>query len=132
MSRRSSDEGRWKEFLNIACAKYIHEVMFGGQVPARLAEVRPEARVVPAPLQPAQVANNLEVPMFRKLLPRNVHNVERVVRVLAGLGMISLVFVGPQTPWGALGIIPIVTGLVGSCPLSRLCGAGTCAVKDEA
>jgi hypothetical protein len=81
---------------------------------------------------PAGVPNNLEVPMFRKLLPLNVSNPVRVVRVLVGLGLISLVFVGPQTPWGLLGIVPIVTGLIGSCPLSLLCGGGTCAVKDEA
>ena len=37
-------------------------------------------------------------------MERNVGDIERVVRVVAGLGILSLVFVGPQTLWGLLGI----------------------------
>ncbi len=70
--------------------------------------------------------------MFKKLLPRNVNNVERVVRVLIGIGIIPLAFFGPETPWAFLGIIPIVTGLVGSCPLYTACRFGTCATNNEA
>ena len=70
--------------------------------------------------------------MFEKLLPRNVHNVERVVRVLAGIGILLLAFVGPETPWAYLGIVPIVTGMAGTCPLYTVCGFGTCPVKTGA
>jgi hypothetical protein len=73
-----------------------------------------------------------EVRMFKKLLPRNVHNVERVVRVLVGIGAVSLAFVGPQTPWGYLGLVAIATGLIGTCPLYTACGFGTCALDQEA
>jgi len=62
------------------------------------------------------------------LLPRNEHTVDRVLRVALGLGLLSLAFVGPQTPWGWLGAIPLVTGLVGSCPLYTLLGLSTCPI----
>lgn len=63
------------------------------------------------------------------LLPRNEHNVERILRVLIGVGVLSLAFIGPATPWGWLGLIPIATGLVGSCPLYTLFGFSTCPLK---
>lgn len=59
-------------------------------------------------------------------LARNEHPIERVVRVALGLGLISIAFVGPQTPWGWLGVIPLATGLIGSCPLYSLVGINTC------
>ncbi len=60
------------------------------------------------------------------LFPRNEHAVDRVIRVVAGLALLSLVWIGPQTPWGWVGLVPLVTGLVGSCPLYRLFGISTC------
>jgi hypothetical protein len=65
----------------------------------------------------------------KSLLPTNEHPVERAVRVLIGIGLLSLVFVGPKTMWGLIGIVPILTGLIGSCPLYTLIGISTCPVK---
>ena len=62
----------------------------------------------------------------------NVGNIDRIVRVVAGLGLISLVFVGPQTPWGWLGIIPIATALIGWCPAYTLLGINTCQAHTDA
>jgi hypothetical protein len=59
------------------------------------------------------------------LLPKNEHPVERGVRVLLGLVILALAFVGPKTPWALLGIVPLVTGLFGSCPLYTLLGFST-------
>ena len=56
----------------------------------------------------------------------NEHKVERVLRTVLGLGLLSLVFVGPQTLWGLVGIVPLVTGLAGTCPLYSLVGISTC------
>jgi hypothetical protein len=67
--------------------------------------------------------------MASKLFPQNEHTVERVIRVLAGIGILSLTVIGPQTPWGYLGIIPIVTGLAGTCPLYTIFGFSTCKGK---
>lgn len=57
--------------------------------------------------------------------------VERVLRIVVGLGLIALVFSGPQTPWGWVGIIPLATGIVGWCGLYTLMGnkKGCCASK---
>jgi len=63
------------------------------------------------------------------LLVVNEHPVERTLRVLVGVGLLSLVFVGPKTPWGYLGLLPIVTGLSGICPLYSILGFSTCRVS---
>ena len=67
--------------------------------------------------------------MFSKLFPSNEHVVERVLRVGLGAGLLSLVVAGPQTMWGFIGLVPLLTGLVGSCPLYTLFGISTCRKK---
>jgi hypothetical protein len=57
---------------------------------------------------------------------RNEGNVDRILRVLVGLAIISLVFVGPKTPWAWLGAIPVITGMAGWCPLYAVLGINTC------
>ena len=59
------------------------------------------------------------------IFPRNEHVIDRVIRVIVGIGLLSLVWIGPQSPWGWVGLVPLVTGLVGSCPLYRLFGIST-------
>ncbi len=59
----------------------------------------------------------------------NVHPIERMVRVLLGLGLISLVFVGPMTPWGWIGVVPLATGALGWCPPYAMLGISTCKTK---
>jgi hypothetical protein len=56
---------------------------------------------------------------------RNEGTVDRTIRVVVGLALLSLVFVGPATPWGLVGLVPLLTGLVGFCPLYRLVGIDT-------
>ena len=60
---------------------------------------------------------------------RNEGTVDRALRVIVGLAVLSLVFVGPKTPWGWIGIVPVFTGLVGWCPLYTLLGVNTCGLK---
>lgn len=64
-------------------------------------------------------------------MERNIGDIERVMRVVVGLGILSLVFVGPQTLWGLLGIVPVLTGLTGWCPPYSLLGINTCRVKPQ-
>ena len=59
-------------------------------------------------------------------MKRNIGNTERIVRVVIGLGVLSLAFVGPASPWGYLGLAPLVTGAVGWCPPYALLGISTC------
>ena len=61
----------------------------------------------------------------------NVGTIDRVIRVVLGLVLIALVFVGPQTPWGWVGIIPLVTGLISTCPLYSILGLSTCPMKKH-
>ncbi len=65
------------------------------------------------------------------IFPRNEHSIERVLRVVVGLALLLLVVVGPKTPWGLLGLVPLVTGLVGSCPAYTLLGISTCPIKSK-
>jgi hypothetical protein len=51
------------------------------------------------------------------------------VRVVLGVGALSLTVVGPQTMWGLLGLVPLATALLGSCPLYTLLGISTCPMK---
>lgn len=59
----------------------------------------------------------------------NVGGIDRVLRIIVGLVLIALVFVGPQSPWGWLGLVPLLTGLVGTCPLYSLMGLSTCRAR---
>lgn len=56
----------------------------------------------------------------------NVGSADRVIRIVIGLVLISLVFVGPKTAWGWLGVIPLATGFLRTCPLYSLLGITTC------
>ena len=60
------------------------------------------------------------------LLKQNVGTLDRMLRVALGAGLLSLVVVGPHTAWGYLGIVPLFTGLFGTCPLYSLLGFNTC------
>ena len=60
----------------------------------------------------------------------NVGGIDRALRIVLGAALIALVFVGPQTPWGWIGLIPLVTGLVGFCPLYPLVGFSTRGAKS--
>lgn len=56
----------------------------------------------------------------------NMGPADRAIRALLGVILLSLVFVGPQTAWGWIGIIPLATALMGNCPAYSLFGIRTC------
>lgn len=64
----------------------------------------------------------------------NVGLIDKVVRVAAGVGLLSLLFVleGSARWLGLFGIVPLATGLVGYCPLYAVLGFSTCAMKPSA
>ena len=59
-------------------------------------------------------------------MKKNIGNIERIVRIVVGAGILSLAFIGPQSPWAFLGAIPLATGLIGWCPPYSLFGISTC------
>lgn len=62
---------------------------------------------------------------------KNAGTIDRSIRVVVGLILLSGVFIGPQTLWGWVGLVPLVTGLVGFCPLYKLVGLNTCPIKSR-
>ncbi|MEQ1551475.1 DUF2892 domain-containing protein [Sphingorhabdus sp.] len=56
----------------------------------------------------------------------NVGNADRILRIVAGIILISLVFVGPKTVWGWVGLVPLFTGLFRWCPAYTLFRLNTC------
>lgn len=62
-------------------------------------------------------------------MTKNEGNLDRAVRVIAGLIILSLAFIGPKSAWGYIGLVPIITGLVGVCPAYSLFGINTCPAK---
>jgi len=66
------------------------------------------------------------------MLKKNIGNVERVIRIVVGLALIAGYFVngGGAYSWlYLLGIVPLATGLIGSCPPYTLLGINTCKTK---
>jgi len=72
---------------------------------------------------PAEPKKFMEVGI---MLRKNVGATDRIIRVTAGVAITALAFVGPQTPWAFLGIVPLLTGLIGWCPPYALLGISTC------
>lgn len=62
---------------------------------------------------------------------RNVGSLDRALRVVAGIVLLGMVFYGPETVWGWVGIIPLVTGLIGNCPAYAIFGLSTCKLKGS-
>ena len=58
----------------------------------------------------------------------NEGTLDRTIRVIAGLAILSLTVFGPRTLWGLVGAIPLLTGIFGFCPLYRILGIRTCSV----
>jgi len=62
---------------------------------------------------------------------KNIGGIDKILRIALGLILISLVFIGPATVWGWLGVIPLVTGLFGLCPLYSIFGINSCSVNSK-
>lgn len=61
----------------------------------------------------------------------NEGNIDRALRVIVGLALIAMVFIGPQTIWGWVGIVPLITGAIGICPLYSVLGINTCPISQK-
>jgi hypothetical protein len=64
-------------------------------------------------------------------ITKNVGRIEQIIRIIAGiilLSLVSMAFIGPQTIWaylGLIGLIPLITGIIGYCPPYQLLGINT-------
>ena len=64
-------------------------------------------------------------------MQKNVGGIDKIPRIVVGVVLIALVFVGPQTHWGWIGIVPLVTALIGWCPAYLPFGIKTCKVDPS-
>ena len=60
---------------------------------------------------------------------KNEGTVDRVLRVVVGIVLLGLVVTRPQTLWGLVGLVPLLTGLLGFCPIYKVLGFNTCSLK---
>ncbi|HBC08295.1 MAG TPA: DUF2892 domain-containing protein [Rhodospirillaceae bacterium] len=66
--------------------------------------------------------------MFKK----NVGGIDRLLRIVVGVGLLALFFLFPEEPWRMwtlIGVVPLATGLMGSCALYSIIGINTCPNK---
>lgn len=61
----------------------------------------------------------------------NVGNIDRILRILVGLVLIGLAATGTVGWWGWLGVIPLATGLMRTCPAYSILGVNTCSAKPR-
>ena len=59
----------------------------------------------------------------------NEGTLDRAMRVLAGIVLLALLYTGTIGIWGWLGLVPLLTGAIGWCPLYTVLGIKTCPVK---
>lgn len=66
-------------------------------------------------------------------MKQNVGSVDKVLRIIVGLALLSmLVWVeGNAKYWGLIGLVPLVTALMGICPAYSLIGVSTCPSKNN-
>ncbi|WP_237457358.1 DUF2892 domain-containing protein [Pseudomaricurvus sp. HS19] len=65
------------------------------------------------------------------MMKANEGTADRIIRVIAGLALLSLTVAGPQSLWGLVGLVPLITGVVGFCPLYKLVGLNTCPLNKS-
>ncbi|MEQ8482330.1 MAG: DUF2892 domain-containing protein [Hoeflea sp.] len=62
----------------------------------------------------------------------NVGGIDRILRIVAGLVLLAMFFVFPDASWryfALIGIVPLATGLLSTCPLYSILGLSTCPAK---
>jgi hypothetical protein len=62
----------------------------------------------------------------------NEGGLDRVLRIVVGAALIGLTLAGTVGAWGWIGVVPLVTGAVGMCPLYSVLGLNTCSIKKSA
>jgi DUF2892 family protein len=66
---------------------------------------------------------------MKNFFATNEGALDRALRVVLGVAVLSLTVVGPKTAWAYLGLVPLITGLAGTCPLYSILGIRTCPTK---
>lgn len=59
-------------------------------------------------------------------MKNNVGGIDKILRIVVGLGLVGATAAGMLPAWGWIGVVPLATGLLGWCPLYPLLGMNTC------
>ena len=59
----------------------------------------------------------------------NSGGIDRALRIVVGLILIALTVTGTIGAWGWIGVVPLLTGLIGFCPAYSLFGISSCSIK---
>ena len=62
-------------------------------------------------------------------MTKNVGGIDRILRIVVGLALIAAAATGTVGLWGYIGVVPLLTGLMGWCPPYAMFGFNTCSVK---
>ena len=65
-------------------------------------------------------------------MSKNVGSIDRVLRIVIGVALLAFAFMsaGPYAWIGYIGVVPLLTAALGTCPLYSIVGLSTCAVKQ--
>ena len=61
----------------------------------------------------------------------NVGGIDRILRIGAGVVLVGLAATGTVGAWGWIGVVPLLTGAIGFCPVYPLLGMNTCPMKKN-
>ena len=61
----------------------------------------------------------------------NVGGIDRILRIVVGIALVALTALDVIPVWGYIGVIPLLTGLIGWCPAYPLLGMNTCPMKKS-
>ena len=61
----------------------------------------------------------------------NVGGIDRILRIVVGIALIAAAATGAVGVWGYIGVVPLLTGLMGWCPPYAILGFNTCAMKKD-
>ncbi len=64
-------------------------------------------------------------------MTKNMSGLDRIVRIALGVLLIISAMVGALGPWAYVGVLAIIVGLVGNCPMYSLFGVKTCKTPSE-
>lgn len=62
-------------------------------------------------------------------MKKNIGGIDKILRIVVGLILITLAAIGTIGVWGWIGVVPLLTGLFGTCPLYSMLGMNTCPMK---
>jgi hypothetical protein len=64
-------------------------------------------------------------------MTKNVGQIDKIIRIVVGLLLIGLALIGTIGWWGWIGVVPLASGLMGSCPAYSLLGISTCPMENK-